>query len=74
LQHAHGAAHDVAETSFHIQSLRDNPESARQEFSLLEDAERPGLSVSASFDLAERVSAPFVHTSRPRVAILREQA
>ena len=62
-----------AETSFHIQSLRDNPESARQEFSLLEDAERPGLSVSASFDLAERVSAPFVHTSRPRVAILREQ-
>jgi phosphoribosylformylglycinamidine synthase len=25
------------------------------------------------FDLAERVSAPFVHTTRPRVAILREQ-
>jgi phosphoribosylformylglycinamidine synthase len=62
-----------AETSFHIQSLRDNPESARQEFSLLEDAERPGLSASVPFDLAERVSAPFVHTTRPRVAILREQ-
>jgi phosphoribosylformylglycinamidine synthase len=62
-----------AETSFHIQSLRDNPESARQEFSLLEDAERPGLSVNVPFDLAERVSAPFVHTARPRVAILREQ-
>ena len=62
-----------AETSFHIQSLRDNPESARQEFSLLEDAERPGLSVSVPFDLAERVSAPFVHIARPRVAILREQ-
>jgi phosphoribosylformylglycinamidine synthase len=62
-----------AETSFHIQSLRDNPESALQEFSLLEDAERPGLSVSVPFDLAERVSAPFVHTARPRVAILREQ-
>jgi phosphoribosylformylglycinamidine synthase len=62
-----------AETSFHIQSLRDNPESARQEFSLLQDAVRPGLSVSVPFDRNERVSAPFVHTARPRVAILREQ-
>ena len=62
-----------AETSFHIQSLRDNPESARQEFSLLEDAERPGLFVKVPFDQSERVSAPFVHTARPRVAILREQ-
>jgi phosphoribosylformylglycinamidine synthase len=62
-----------AETSFHIQSLRDNPESARQEFSLLGDAERPGLSVSVPFDRSERVNAPFVHTARPRVAVLREQ-
>jgi phosphoribosylformylglycinamidine synthase len=62
-----------AETSFHIQSLRDNPESALQEFSLLQDADRPGLSMSAPFDRSERVSAPFVHTARPRVAILREQ-
>jgi phosphoribosylformylglycinamidine synthase len=62
-----------AETSFHIQSLRDNPECALQEYSLLDDAERPGLSVSTPFDLAERVSAPFVHSARPRVAILREQ-
>jgi phosphoribosylformylglycinamidine synthase len=67
------------ETSFHIQSLRDNPESAQQEFSLLEDAERPGLSVSVPFDMAERgfdataFGAPFVHTARPRVAVLREQ-
>jgi phosphoribosylformylglycinamidine synthase len=62
-----------SETSFHIQSLRDNPASARQEFSLLEDADRPGLFVSVSFDRSERVNAPFVHTARPRVAILREQ-
>jgi phosphoribosylformylglycinamidine synthase len=62
-----------AETSFHIQSLRDNPESARQEFALLEDAKRPGLFVSVPFDRSERVSAPFVHTAHPRVAILREQ-
>ena len=62
-----------SETSFHVQSLRDNPESARQEFSLLEDSERPGLAVRVPFDLAERVNGPFVHASRPRVAILREQ-
>jgi phosphoribosylformylglycinamidine synthase len=62
-----------AETSFHIQTLRDNPESAKQEFSLLDDAARLGLSVTVPFDLAERVSAPFIHAARPRVAILREQ-
>jgi phosphoribosylformylglycinamidine synthase len=62
-----------SEPSFHIQSLRDNPECAAQEFALLEDAARPGLFVDAPFDLAERVSAPFVHSGRPRVAILREQ-
>ena len=62
-----------AETSFHIQSLRDNPACAEQEFALLEDVQRPGISVAATFDLAERVSAPFVHSQRPRVAILREQ-
>ncbi len=62
-----------AETSFHIQSLRDNPACARQEFALLDDAARPGLFVRTPFDMAERVSAPFVHTAKPRVAILREQ-
>jgi len=60
-----------AETSFHIQSLRDNPECAAEEFSLLDQAERPGLFVQVPFDL--RISAPYVSTVRPRVAILREQ-
>ena len=62
-----------SETSFHVQSLRDNPECAEQEFALLEDAARPGMFVDVPFDLSERVSAPFVHKARPRVAILREQ-
>jgi phosphoribosylformylglycinamidine synthase len=62
-----------SETSFHIQSLRDNPASAAEEFALIGDAQRPGLFVDAPFDLAERVSAPFVHAARPRVAVLREQ-
>ncbi len=73
-QNSRTALHNIwAETSFHIQSLRDNPESAKQEFSLLDDAGRPGLSITVPFDLAERVNAPFVHAARPRVAILREQ-
>jgi phosphoribosylformylglycinamidine synthase len=68
------ALHKIwSETSFHIQSLRDNPATAAQEFALLDDAARPGLSVTVPFDLAERVNAPFVRTARPRVAILREQ-
>ena len=62
-----------SETSFHIQSLRDNPECAQQEFALLDDPERPGLFVELPFDAEVRVSAPFVHMARPAVAILREQ-
>jgi phosphoribosylformylglycinamidine synthase len=62
-----------SETSFHVQSLRDNPACAVEEFALLDDAARPGIAVRVPFDLSERVSTPFVHMARPRVAILREQ-
>ncbi|HEV2577236.1 MAG TPA: phosphoribosylformylglycinamidine synthase [Acidobacteriaceae bacterium] len=62
-----------AETSFHIASLRDNPESAQQEFALLDDPDRPGLFVDVPFDLSERVCAPYLNLAKPRVAILREQ-
>ncbi len=78
-----------SETSFHIQSLRDNPECAEKEFALLKDVARPGLFVDVDWDLSGAKSktqipfgndkrkgkegAPFVHTARPRVAVLREQ-
>ncbi len=62
-----------SETSFGIASLRDNPACAEQEFALLQDAERPGLTVQVPFNLTERVSAPFFGRAKPRVAILREQ-
>ena len=62
-----------SETSFWIASLRDNPLCAAEEFALLEEAERPGLTVQVPFDLTERVCAPFLNKGRPRVAILREQ-
>ncbi len=63
-----------AETSFHMQSLRDNPECAREEFDALLDAGDPGLNVSLTFDPGEDVAAPFIQRgARPRVAVLREQ-
>jgi phosphoribosylformylglycinamidine synthase len=62
-----------SETSHAIASLRDNPASAAEEFALLDEADRPGMAVRATFDQEERLSAPFVHLAKPRVAILREQ-
>jgi phosphoribosylformylglycinamidine synthase len=75
-----------AETSFHVQSLRDNPACAAEEFALLDDVARPGLFVDVPWDLSGAASekqipfgndkqdgSPFVHTARPRVAVLREQ-
>ncbi|MEM1152658.1 MAG: phosphoribosylformylglycinamidine synthase [Pseudomonadota bacterium] len=60
-------------TSYEIQSLRDNPDCAKEEYErvLLDDA---GLSAQLTFDPDEDISAPFIAKGvRPRVAILREQ-
>jgi len=62
-----------AETSYRMQALRDNPDCAKSEFDGLLDGRDPGLSASPTFDVNEDVAAPFVNTSRPAVAILREQ-
>ncbi|MGB0206160.1 MAG: phosphoribosylformylglycinamidine synthase [Neptuniibacter sp.] len=63
-----------AETSFQIQSLRDNSECAQQEFDRLLDKEDPGLNVALTFDQNEDVAAPFIRTGvRPQMAIVREQ-
>jgi phosphoribosylformylglycinamidine synthase len=63
-----------SETSFLMQSLRDNPDCAREEYARATDPGDPGLSARLSFDPAQDVAAPYVQTGvRPRVAILREQ-
>jgi phosphoribosylformylglycinamidine synthase len=62
-----------ATTSFHIQSLRDNPDTAAEEFSLLDDETRPGLFLDLPFNVDDNVAAPFLNLAKPRVAILREQ-
>jgi len=63
-----------SETTFQMQSLRDNPVCAEEEFNLILDAKDPGISAQLSFDLNENVAAPFIASNiKPRMAILREQ-
>ncbi|MFV1996985.1 MAG: phosphoribosylformylglycinamidine synthase [Acidiferrobacterales bacterium] len=63
-----------SETSYRMQSLRDNPLNAQQEFDRILDTNDNGLSAQLSFDPKEDISAPFIAKgSRPRLAILREQ-
>jgi phosphoribosylformylglycinamidine synthase len=63
-----------SETTFHMQSLRDNPLCAQQEMEARLDAEDPGLNAALSFNPGDDVAAPFInHGARPRMAILREQ-
>jgi phosphoribosylformylglycinamidine synthase len=66
-----------SETTFALQSLRDNPESALQQYDRVTDLNDPGLTVHVSFDIDARVSEPWLSTTivheKPRIAILREQ-
>src|ERR1700681_2695072 len=57
-----------------MQRLRDNPESADQEFERLLDDGDPGLSPHLSFDSTEDIAAPYIAKgARPKLAVLREQ-
>ena len=63
-----------SETSYQIQSIRDNAECAQQEFDNISDEDATGLYASLSFDVDEDVAAPFINTGvRPKMAVLREQ-
>ncbi|MCB1737174.1 MAG: phosphoribosylformylglycinamidine synthase, partial [Gammaproteobacteria bacterium] len=63
-----------SETTWRMQSLRDNPDCAAEEFAALLDASDPGMNCKLSFDAQEDVAAPMIATGvRPRVAVLREQ-
>ena len=63
-----------AETTHHMQALRDNPACAESEFKAKFDAADPGLHAKLSFDLNQDVAAPFIAKgAQPRIAILREQ-
>lgn len=59
------------ETTFHMQSLRDHPECAQQEFDAILDRQDPGISPVLTFEPSEDITSGLI--GRPRVAILREQ-
>lgn len=63
----------MTEVSHQIQRLRDNVETADQEFALVTDKAHKGLIAQPTFDLNEQIEAPFINSRRPSMAILREQ-
>jgi phosphoribosylformylglycinamidine synthase len=63
-----------AQTTLHMQKLRDNPNCAEQEHKAKADDKDPGLHAKLSFDVTQDVAAPYILKGvAPRIAILREQ-
>jgi phosphoribosylformylglycinamidine synthase len=63
-----------SETSYLIQSRRDNPATAKQEYDRLLDKHDTGLFAKLSFDAHDDIAAPYLNLdTKPRIAILREQ-
>lgn len=61
-----------SETSYAIKSLRDNPESAQEEYDLIEKYDDQGLIAKDSFQYSAALPS-FNVNSKPKVAIFREQ-
>ena len=57
-----------------MQTLRDNPHCAREEYDRILDVADPGITPLLTFDSSHNISAPYIASgARPRIAILREQ-
>jgi phosphoribosylformylglycinamidine synthase len=61
-----------SQVSYRMQKLRDNPQCADEEHQTL-TGDNPGFSSTLNFAPDDDVSAPFVNTARPEIAVLREQ-
>jgi phosphoribosylformylglycinamidine synthase len=59
-------------TSYHLQRLRDNPQSADQEFGNISDNNDPGLTYTLTFEPQNDLGIKSLN-NKPKVAILREQ-
>lgn len=57
-----------SDTSYQLQKMRDNPDSAEQEFAAIKDDKDPGLSPVITFEPLEKR-----YKDRPKVAIFREE-
>ena len=62
------------ETSYRIQSLRDNPLCAKSEFDEINNENNPGLNAKVTFDINEKFeNVNILKGLKPTIAILREQ-
>lgn len=59
-----------AETSYRIQSIRDNPKTAKEEFDLILNDQYEGIQSKINFDIPKSVN---IKKTKPKIAILREQ-
>ncbi len=62
-----------SELTYRMQSMRDNPACAKEEYDRLNDPEDPGILIKPASNPERSASTVHSSTSRPRVAILREQ-
>ena len=62
-----------SETSFHMQSLRDNPDCAKEAFAAIGNKSDAGLFADLTFDPVDNICADFANSPRPKIAVLREQ-
>ncbi len=63
-----------SQTSWKMQSLRDHPQCAQQEYDRILDLNDPGLHAHLTYDPDYDICAPMVNDgARPLMAILREQ-
>jgi phosphoribosylformylglycinamidine synthase len=65
---------DWSETTYYMQSLRDNPECAQQEYDQIVDRDNTGLFVKTTFNIDKDQHTLFINIkTKPPIAILREQ-
>ena len=63
-----------SETTYHMQSMRDNSDCAKEEFDQILQADDPGMNVVLGFDLNDDITTPYINVgAQPKVAVLREQ-
>jgi phosphoribosylformylglycinamidine synthase len=62
-----------SETTWQLQTLRDHPEAALQEYDRILDADDPGSCPRLTFDPTPPAAPALGLSARPRIAVLREQ-
>ena len=62
-----------SETSWQMQTLRDDPDCAQEAYEQILDLNDPGLSPVVNFDPEDDITAALIGGAKPKVAVLREQ-